>query len=146
MSLEESMKELAASNRELAAAQTHYASVIERFGLKIESSNEGKTAPAAASDEKPAKGKPGRKPKVEPAETQTDDDDGVGDDDGGSDVPDNLTAADVKAKLLEVKDAHGDKKFALDILKEYGYKAIGEVQPKDFKAVYADCVKSLADA
>lgn len=161
MSLEESMKALAESNLKLAAAQEHYAGVIEKFGSLVVASA-GDSAPAAAASAKtdaaPAttgkgKGK-GGKGKAEPAaETKTDDagfgdDDGFGGDDAGgeAEVPDDLTADQVKAKLLEVRDAYGDKAPALKIINDLGYSAIPDVKKADFKKVWIACDKAIAAA
>lgn len=161
MSLEESMKALAESNLKLAAAQEHYAGVIEKFGsLVVASAGDAAPATAAAStktDAAPAtagkgKGK-GGKGKAEPAaETKTDDagfgdDDGFGGDEGGeAEVPDDLTADQVKAKLLEVRDAYGDKAPALKIINDLGYSAIPDVKKADFKKVWIACDKAIAAA
>ena len=160
MSLEESMKALAESNLKLAAAQEHYAGVIEKFGsLVVASAGDAAPATAAAStktDAAPAtagkgKGK-GGKGKTEPAaETKTDDAgfgdyDGFGDEGGEAEVPDDLTADQVKAKLLEVRDAYGDKAPALKIINDLGYSAIPDVKPADFKKVWIACDKAIAAA
>ena len=147
MSLEESMKDLAESNRELAAAQRYYAGVIEKFGLKVESENEGKApaAAAAAKESKPAAGKGKSKPADPPAAAK--EDDGFGDDEGGEDeIPKELNADIIKAKLFEVKDAYGDKAVALKIIQDLGYNAIPDVKAKDYEKVYKLCVASLKNA
>lgn len=165
MSLEQSMLALAESNLKLAAAQERYAGVIEKFGsLVVAKAGDGEAAAAASTSAKtdaaPAttgkgKGK-GGKGKTEPAaETKTDDagfgdDDGFGGDDAGgegeAEVPEKLTADQVKAKLLEVRDAYGDKAPALKIINDLGYSAIPDVKPADFKKVWIACDKAIAAA
>ena len=164
MSLEDSMKALAESNLKLAAAQEHYAGVIEKFGsLVVASAGDAAPAAAAAStkaDAAPAttgkgKGK-GGKGKAEPAaETKTDDagfgdDDGFGGDDAGgegeAEGPEKLTGDQVKAKLLEVRDAYGDKAPALKIINDLGYNAIPDVKAADYQKVWAACEKAIAAA
>ena len=160
MSLEDSMKALAESNLKLAAAQEHYAGVIEKFGSLVVASA-GDAAPAASTSTKadaaPAAGKGKGKGKGKadpaPAETKNDDagfgdDDGFGGDEGGDDseVPEKLTADQVKAKLLEVRDAYGDKAPALKIINDLGYSAIPDVKPADYKKVWVACEKAIAAA
>lgn len=156
MSLEESMKALAESNLKLAAAQEHYAGVIEKFGsLVVASAGDGAATPtkadAAPATSKGGKGK-GGKGKTDPAPEAKNDDAGFGDDDGfgGEDgepeVPEKLTADQVKAKLLEVRDAYGDKAPALKIINDLGYSAIPDVKPADFKKVWTACEKAIAAA
>ena len=158
MSLEESMKALAESNLKLAAAQEHYAGVIEKFGsLVVASAGDGAAAATPAkTDAAPAakggKGSKGGKGKTDPApETKNDDagfgdDDGFGGEDGEPEVPEKLTADQVKAKLLEVRDAYGDKAPALKIINDLGYSAIPDVKPADFKKVWTACEKAIAAA
>lgn len=159
MSLEESMKDLAESNRELAKAQRYYAGVIEKFGLKVESDNTGKTpAPAASTPEKAPKTetaaqKKAREKAEKEAKAKKDEDDGFGDEPEQQDeqededeIPSELTLDIVKAKLFEVKDAYGDKTPALAIIQKLGYDAIPNVKAKDFEKVYRAAVKALKDA
>lgn len=159
MSLEESMEKLADSNLKLAAAQTRYADVIEKFGLKIEQSNEGKTpagdagASTSGKEEKPAgkgRGRPAgstNKPKTEPEKNEGDDDDGFGDEGDGDEeikAPDDLTHEQVKKKLLEAKDAcGGDKEPALDVIRKYGYDTIPSVKEKHFDQIWVDAEKLI---
>ena len=151
MSLEESMKELAESNLKLAKSFDRYADVIQKFGLKIENDNAGKTpAGDAEPEEKPAgkaagKGKPAGKAAGKPAA-------GKGDDDGFGDEEEKpagkakkLTHDDVKAKLLEIRDAAEDKEPALAIIREYGYDSIPTIKEKDYAAIFADAEKWLED-
>lgn len=163
MSLEDSMKALAESNLKLAAAQERYAGVIEKFGsLVVASAGEGAAAATPTkTDAAPATGKgKGKaatgKGKSEPAaDTTKADDGGFGDDDGfgnegaGGDepeVPEKLTSDQVKAKLLEVRDAYGDKAPALKIINDLGYSAIPDVKPADFKKVWIASEKAIAAA
>lgn len=148
MSLEKSMAALAAANLVLAEAMTKYAATIDKYGLKI----------AGANGDAPAAEKPkatGRGRKTEPAATPPADDGLGGDDDGfGNEgagdgepsAPDKLTADQVKAKLLEVRDAFGDKAPALKIINGFGYNAIPDVKPADFKKVWIECEKALKTA
>ena len=159
MSLEESMKALAESNLKLAAAQEHYAGVIEKFGSLVVAS------PGAAAADTPTKteaaGKPLTAAQKKKAEKEAADkaaaggDGGFGDDDGfgnegaGGDepeVPEKLTSDQVKAKLLEVRDAYGDKAPALKIINDLGYSAIPDVKPADFKKVWIASEKAIAAA
>ena len=160
MSLEQSMLTLAESNLKLAAAQEHYASVIQQFGsLVVASAGDGATAtPAKTEAATPAakgKGKGKGKAETTPAPETKGDDTGFGDDEGfgneGGDeneteVPDQLTSDQVKAKLLEVRDAYGDKAPALKIINDLGYSAIPDVKPADFKKVWVACDKAIAAA
>ena len=145
MSLEDSMKELAASNLTLAKSFDNYAGIIEKFGLKIEAANGGDGAAPAGDKPKATRGK-----KAEPVAATTDDSDGFGDagfgDDDASGVPEKITADMMKGKLIEVRDAYGDKAPALKIINAYGYNAIPEVKPADYAKVWADCDKAIKNA
>lgn len=163
MSLEASMSALAEANLALAQALTGYAAVIDKYALKIEAVG-GNVAAAAAAEVKPDT-KPATKPQTaaekkaaaaakkaaEEAAAKADDggfgDDGFG---GGAEdtveVPDKLTGDQVKAKLLEVRDAYGDKAPALKIINDLGYNAIPDVKPADFAAVWVACEKAIAAA
>jgi len=158
MSLEDSMKELAASNLKLATSFDRYADVVEKYGLQIREANgdaapatpakETKPAAAAASGGKGGKAKPAAaKPAAETKDDDDAGDDGFGDDNGGDDdgMPTELTAEIIKAKLFEVKDSYGDKEPALAIIRKLGYNAIPDVKAKDFEKVYKACVKALKD-
>lgn len=162
MSLEESIKALAESNLKLAAAQEHYASVIEKFGsLAVATSGEAATAATPAKEPAAAKGGKGAKggkaaAKTEPAADAAAAGDGFGGDDdgfggGGGDgdepeVPEKLTGDQVKAKLLEARDAYGDKAPALKIINDLGYAAIPDVKPADYKKVWIAAEKAIAAA
>lgn len=159
MALEDAMLKLAESNLKLADAQTHYAGIIEKFGTMVVQANggdDGEAAATAATDDKPAKKAAAKKATKKAAAkkaAETADDfggDGFGGDDEGSDgeadVPAKLTADQIKAKLLEVRDAYGDKAPALKIINDLGYSAIPDVKPADYAAVWKACEKAIADA
>ncbi len=162
MSLEQSMIALAESNLKLAAAQEHYAGVIEKFGsLVVATNGEAATVAAPAKEPAAAKGGKGAKggkaaAKAEPAADAAaagdgfgGDDDGFGGGDAGGDepeVPEKLTGDQVKAKLLEVRDAYGDKAPALKIINDLGYAAIPDVKPADYKKVWIAAEKAIAAA
>lgn len=157
MSLEKSMQELAESNLKLAEAQNALAdaqnSVAGQYQEMIAffAANGTPEKPAAAS--KPDKAEKGetvaQRKKREAAEAKAaaeaaaQGDDGFGDDEGGEETETALTMDDVKKKLFEVKDKFGDKSYALEIIAEYGYKALPDIQEKDFDAIYADAEKAL---
>lgn len=167
MSLEESMKALAESNLKLAAAQEHYAGVIEKFGTLVVASPGAGTAatpasaaettgkPLTAAQKKKAEKEAAEKAAAEKAAAGGDgfggDGDGFGDEGGeaGGDepeVPEKLTGDQVKAKLLEVRDAYGDKAPALKIINDLGYAAIPDVKPADYKKVWIAAEKAIAAA
>ena len=145
MSIEKSLESLAESNNALAKAMTYYAGVIEKNAMNVYSIAQGATPPAAdpapAAPEKPTK--PAKAKKYADPPPPASDDDGFGDD-GLDDTPANLTADQIKAKLIEVKDAYGDKAPALEIIGRFGYNAIPEVQPKDYAAVWKACNAKIA--
>lgn len=150
MSLEESMKELAESNLTLAKSLSRYAEVVEKYGLKIESANNGGAEPEGKPEKAPKEEKqtPAQKKAAEKAAAAAK---AAKDDDDGFDAPapakkaKKLTHDDVKAKLLEIRDAAGDKQPALDLIGEHGYSAIPDIQEKDFDAIHADAVKWLEE-
>ena len=162
MSLEDSMKALAESNLKLAAAQERYAGVIEKFGSLVVASPGAAAADTSAKTE--AAGKPltaAQKKKADKAATEAateaaaggdggfGDDDGFGNEGAGGDepeVPEKLTGDQVKAKLLEVRDAYGDKAPALKIINDLGYAAIPDVKPADYKKVWIAAEKAIAAA
>ena len=164
MSLEESMKSLAESNLKLAAAQERYAGVIEKFGsLVVATNGEAATVATPAKTDKPptaAEKKAAAAAAKKAAEAAAAASDGFGGDDAGSDgfggddaggegepeVPEKLTSDQVKAKLLEVRDAYGDKAPALKIINDLGYSAIPDVKPADFKKVWIASEKAIAAA
>lgn len=155
MSLEESMKTLAESNNKLAeshnklaAAMTHYAEVIQEHSrlVAVSGGEEPAKAPAAAAS-KPTAAKGKGKGKAADPEPKNNDDDGFGDEGGDeSEIPDKITADQIKAKLIAVKDAYGDKAPALAIIQKLGYEAIPDVKPADYKKVWIACDKALAEA
>lgn len=143
MSLEESMNALAESNLKLAAAMSHYAGVMDKYGAKVIGANNG-DEPAAATQAAAAEPKkPGRPKKDEPKPAG---DDGFGEAEAKSAAPAKITADQMKAKLLEVRDAHGDKQPALDIIGKYGYQGIPDVKPADYQKIWADCEESIESA
>ena len=149
MSLEDSMKTLAESNLKLAAAMDNYAATIEKFGSMVVA--QPGDAPAAATEKAaPAEKAPATKGKGRgKAATKADDDAGFSDDDGfdgEAEVPEKLTGDQVKAKLLEVRDAYGDKAPALKIINDLGYNAIPDVKAADYQKVWAACEKAIAAA
>lgn len=167
MSLEQSMIALAESNLKLAAAQEHYAGVIEKFGSLVVASPGAGTAatpasaaettgkPLTAAQKKKAEKEAAEKAAAEKAAAGGDgfggDGDGFGDEGGeaGGDepeVPEKLTGDQVKAKLLEVRDAYGDKAPALKIINDLGYAAIPDVKPADYKKVWVAAEKAIAAA
>ena len=151
MSLEDSMKTLAESNLKLAAAMDNYAATIEKFGSMVVAqpgvAAEPSPEPEPAEKPAPAAKKAAAK-KAEP-EAKADDDAGFGEDDGfdgEAEVPEKLTGDQVKAKLLEVRDAYGDKAPALKIINDLGYNAIPDVKAADYQKVWAACEKAIAAA
>jgi hypothetical protein len=159
MSLEESMKDLAESNREraaadreLAKAMTFYAETINKFGLSLHNSNEGKEpqpgAVASATSDKPS-GR-GRKPaataKEEPAAAGSND--GFGDDgfggEGGEGGGKEYTFDEVKGKLLELmKKNGGDKTESVAIINKYGYASLNDIKDAHFSDIYDAVEKAL---
>lgn len=155
MSLEDSMKTLAESNLKLAAAMDSYAATIEKFGSMVVAqpgdAPAAATEKAAPAEKAPATKGKGRGKAATKAEPETTGDDGAAEgdgfgDEGAAEVPDKLTADQVKAKLLEVRDAYGDKAPALKIINDLGYNAIPDVKPADFQKVWAACEKAIANA
>lgn len=144
MSLEDAMNNL-------ASAMNRYADVIEKHGSTTLLKAVGDSATASTSDASKSaegtavKGKGGRPKKDEP-KPDAGDDDGFGGGGSASSVPDKITADQMKAKLLEVRDAHGDKQPALDIIGKYGYAAIPDIKAADYKKIWADCDESIANA
>lgn len=161
MSLEDAMLKQAAASEKLAAAFNRYADVVEKFGLKIEQENEGKTAAASEGkaektkpepEEKKSRGRPAgstNKPKQEPEPEKDEGDDGFGDDNDDSEgeeikAPEDLTHEQVKKKLLEAKDAcGGEKEPALAIIRKYGYDTIPSVKEKHFDQIWVDAEKLI---
>ena len=156
MSLEDSMKTLAESNLKLAAAMDNYAATIEKFGSMVvaqpgdaPAAATEKAAPAEKAPATKGKGRGKAATKAEPEAKADDDDAGFGEDDGfdgEAEVPEKLTGDQVKAKLLEVRDAYGDKAPALKIINDLGYNAIPDVKAADYQKVWAACEKAIAAA
>lgn len=161
MSLEESMKDLAESNREraaadreLAKAMTFYAETINKFGLSLHNSNEGKEpqpGAAAASADKPSgrgRGKAATAAaKEEPAAGSNDgfSDDGFGGGgEGGEGGGKEYTFDEVKAKLLELmKKNGGDKTESVAIINKYGYASLNDIKDAHFSDIYAAVEKAM---
>ena len=147
MSLEESMAALAESNLKLAKSFDNYANVVTKFGLKIENDNAGKTSSKSTSDEdadgeepkKPRGRPPGKKvEEVKSTKKPKDDFDDEGDEESKGKSYD---FAEVKAKLMEVKNTADDKTPALKIIGKYGYDALPELEGSDehYAKIMADC-------
>lgn len=148
MSLEDSMKELAASNLKLAASLDNYAATIDKYGLKIASDN-GDAAKAPAADTGKAattgKGKGKGKAEAPPADDGFGGDDGFGDD-PDPEVPDKITPDMMKAKVLEVRNAYGSADVARALVKEVcGAEAIPDIKKDDYAKVWAACDKKIAE-
>jgi hypothetical protein len=154
MSLEESMSALAESNLKLAKSFDNYAAVVTKFGLKIESDNEGKASKPAAKtsdddgDDEPKKkpGRPagsGKAAKTEEVKAKPKKPSDDFDDDADSD--DAPTYEAVKDALMELKNAAGDKQPALDVIGKFGYDTLGEVQgnEKDYAKILAAAQKAI---
>ena len=153
MSLEDSMQTLAESNLKLAAAMDNYAAAIEKFGsMAVAQPGDApaaateKAAPAEKAPATKGKGRGKAAAKAEPETKADDDDDGFGGEGGEAEVPEKLTGDQVKAKLLEVRDAYGDKAPALKIINDLGYNAIPDVKAADYQKVWAACEKAIAAA
>ena len=149
MSLEESMKDLADANRELAAGLREYSAVIKKVGLKAL----GKEDVADAEDKKPAEEKkPGRpkgstKPKPAPVEEEEEaEDDGLGGDEPEEEEEEEGVDADtVKAKLKELGDAT-ERTVASAIFRDMGFKSFNDIPDGKLQAVYDAAVKALKKA
>lgn len=151
--LADSNHALAESNIKLAASFDRYADTLERYAGKVVSlatgEDIGTTAapekPKAAEAEKPKAGR-GRPKKEDAPPPAADANDGFGDDGFGDEGNEATPALDfdaVKAKLFEVRDKFGDKGKALEIIGKFGYKALPEIQEKDFGKIYAEAEKML---
>lgn len=158
MSLEKSMELLAESNTKLAEAQSalaeaqqavagKYDEMIAFFAANKAAKEEEPEKKAAKEEEPEKKAAPAKKaakrgrPKKEekPAE-----DDGFGEEEE-TEEQDDLTFDQVKKQLLAVRDAYGgDKAPAVKLIRDHGYKAIPEIQEKDYRAIY-DAAQKLID-
>lgn len=171
MSFEDSIKALTASNEALAkanmkiaeanetlaAAQTEYADMLRTSiglasGTAIEGvgkgAGDGGTKPLTAAQKKAAEKKAAEEAAAKKPEVDDFGDpivDEFGDTDADA-VPDKLDGDMVKAKLLEVRDAYGDKAPALNVIKEFGYNAIPDVKPADYEKVYKAACKAIKAA
>ena len=170
MSFEESLKNLTESNKRLAESNVKIAEANEQLGVAmteyagmLRSSIAAATGEAlsavggaAASESAPKKQTAAEKKaaaEVAAAKKAAEDaaagGDGFGDDGFGAGedaVPDKLDGDMVKAKLLEVRDAYGDKVPALRVIKEFGYNAIPDVKPADYEEVYKAACKAIKAA
>lgn len=147
MSLEKSMELLAESNTKLAEAQSKLAAAQLAIAAKYDEmiasvAGQGGEKEAPEKEEKKAPAKKAAKrgrPKKEEAKAE---DDGFGE---GDDAQEEITFDQVKAQLLAVRDAHGgDKAPAVALLKDHGYRAIPEIQEKDYRSIY-DAAQKLID-
>lgn len=155
MSLEDSMKALADSNIVLAKALTGYAEVVTANtevlksihasgGVAFVGASEAVAAGAAATA-----GKGGRKAKETPAASTPAADPEPENDPFADDEPEaakELTADDIKALLLKVRDKGGEKKneaAARKIMEAVGAASIGKIAPKDYAKVAELAEKAL---
>lgn len=142
MSLEQSMQALADANLKLATALEFYADTVNKYGLKITEANENPKADAPTEDAKPrGRGRPKATPAPEPTPEPEPEVDAFGEDEEEIEQK-TITQADVKNILKQVRD-QVDMPTALAILSKFGYRAIPEVAPKDFEAIYNAATKAL---
>lgn len=136
MSIEQAMLKQAEAAEKLADAMNRYADVVEKYGLKLETENKGKAT--VADQEKAGAKATGSKAtgaKATGSKAKSDDD-GFGDDKPTKPKPKKTVSVDdAKALLLKVKNVAGDKQPALDIIAEFGYSKLPEVQEKDAAAI-----------
>lgn len=156
MSLEESMKDLADANRELAAGLREYSAVIKKVGLKAlgEDDGTGDAKPAAekstTTDKKKA-GRPAGKGKDKPApveEEEEQENDGLGDGDEEEEEeeaegPDREA---VKKLLQKLGTAYDDRAVASAIFRDMGFKAFTDVPDNKLQAVFDAATKKLKKA
>lgn len=156
MSLEQSFELLAKSNEALAKSNMAvvesntrvsdtYERMLEGYNALIEAGGTPVIQPVAGASEAPAaRAKPGPKKKDTPAAAAAAapaaEDDGFGEEGAAATT---YSAEDVKNKLMAVKDKFNDKAPALKIINDLGYKAIPDVQQKDYAAVVVACDKLL---
>ena len=153
-SLEASMRELAQSNNRLAEANDRYTNAIGTYLNYLQGGGEPThtlpSAPAAPATKrgKASKSEPAAATKAA-APSGDELDDGLGD---GLDeldeptVPAKITEAMFKEQMMKVKTAYGDKSYALAVIGKKGYKTLGEVKPEDYKFLWAEADKSIANA
>ena len=149
MSLEESMKDLADANRELAAGLREYSAVIKKVGLKalgkedVADADEKTDKPAAKFAGRP-KGSTKPKPAPEPEEEE-ELDDGLGGDEAEEEEEESIDADTVKAKLKELGDAT-ERTVASAIFRDMGFKSFTDIPDNKLQAVYDAAVKALKKA
>ena len=155
MSLEESMKDLADANRELAAGLREYAGVIKKVGLKAlgkadseEEEEEGAPKPKASKSTatKSTATKSATKksaPKDEGEEEEEEDPFGENEEE---EEEEEVTLDDVKAALIALRDKTGDKEAPLAVMGKFGYKKVPDIQSKDFAKVKAAAEAALKKA
>lgn len=153
MSLEDSMKALADSNIVLAKALTGYAEVVTANTEVLKSIHASGgvafvgASEAVAAGAADAAGKPGRKPRTTPAASTPEpepENDPFADDE--PETAKELTADDIKALLLKVRDKGGEKKneaAARKIMEAVGAASIGKIAPKDYAKVAELAEKAL---
>ncbi len=152
MSLEKSMELLAESNTKLAEAQSKLAEAQQAVAAKydemiafVAGQGGAKEAPEKEAPEKEEKKAPAKKAakRGRPKKEEKEEDDGFGE----GDEQEEITFDQVKAQLLAVRDAHGgDKAPAVALLKDHGYRAIPEIQEKDYRSIYDAAQKLIDDA
>lgn len=146
MSIEQSMQAQADAMNNLANAMNRYASVMEAIANRDPSHIVTPPAGNAAAAETPAaaeKSKPGRKPKNETKAADTTaepEPDAFGDDgDAFGDEPAKLTAEDIRALVLKLKDK--SKEDALAVIKAVGVSTLAQIEEKDYQKVADLCAK-----
>ena len=134
MSLEQKIEELT------KAVEANTAAILTSLGKTTT------TAPAPANNgdaEKP-KGRPGRKPKNEPAPATEETDPFAGGDDpfadDGAEEERTYTADEIKALIFKVRKEKGDKE-ALSIIEAQGVKTLGQIKEDQYPAVVAAAKK-----
>lgn len=147
MSLEESMNTLAESNLKLAAAMSHYASVMQAVAAGNPTAVVAPSNPPAATDATPekAKGKGGRKSnaekEAEAAAKAADNGEADPFNDGGEADPfaddepatPALTAEVIRGLVLKVKEKNKD--HAMGLLKKLGVSTLGQIKEEDYPKV-----------
>lgn len=160
MSLEESMKDLAESNRELAGAMRNYAAVMQGIADRnpdhiVTPSATAETSAADTAD-KPAKGKGGRKSQADKdAAAKADVKAQAGEADpfaeGGEEVDPFaeesetpaapvLNAEAIRGLVLRVKTEKGDE-AAKKVLAHVGVKTLGQIKEDDYQKVVDFCAR-----
>ena len=139
-SIEEAIIEFAKSITTLAESNHRVADTNEAVVEKYERLIALQGGEAAPAPTKPA-GKGGRpagaknKPKEEPQE-----DDGL-----GGTAPDSVTFDEMKAKLVELREAT-DVAAPRALMKKFGAGNVAEIKEEDYQAVYDAAVKAIKAA